>query len=398
MDRVSSRGRRALALVGIAGAGILVAGAIYLRPHPPPAEPVIRLSVETIRPAVAPSRPAYVSFGDADHGAVTMFGRSKGTFVTADGGRTWTPRGTELSYVTFLDPDHVASVGLGPQGRFETSADAGRTWREGSRPVTSGFFSFRLDGTVTSGPYFVDSANGWWLDSRAPGTAPALWRTVDGGRTWDDVAPVGIAASGMPAPPQAPSEQPVFVDQLRGALVVSGRGPGSWPGVATTRDGGRTWRSVSVTWPPVPALGPPGGWSTSATLVARGVRLVLSVDLLADTSVRRWSSLSEDGGLTWAAWAALPAALSVQSAPVFDDAGHLLVADDRLLWTSTDLGGSWRSRPLPLAAGGRALAVIPAQRGALFVVVERGSGAGARAALLRSVDGGGHWAERPLPA
>jgi photosystem II stability/assembly factor-like uncharacterized protein len=396
VERGSSRGRRWLALGGIALAAVLVAGAILLwpraAPHASPTRTKYYTTTVTSGPAVPPGRPAYVSFGDADHGAVTMFNRQPATFLTFDGGLTWRQKGADLSYLAFLDPDHVASAGLEPQNGFAMSGDAGRTWREGSRPAASGAFSLQLDGIVTGGPYFADPADGWWLDAGGRIGAPALWRTADGGRTWDDLAPAGI-----PIAARAASVQPVFVDRLRGTLTAPPIGPGWWPAVAATRDGGRTWSPASVTWPSLPALGPPGAWTASAALVARGGRLVLSLEVHAGASVLRWSSLSEDGGLTWAAWAPLPAASTVNAAPVLDDAGRLLLVDDRRLWTSSDLGASWRSRPLPLAAGRRALAVVPAQRGALFVVTERGSGAGAEEGLLRSVDGGGRWTERMLP-
>ncbi|HEY7201479.1 MAG TPA: sialidase family protein [Candidatus Dormibacteraeota bacterium] len=388
MQRVGDRGRRALVLIGIAAVAAGAAILVYLRPALAPDLPAPRPA-----PAAGPSWTiSSASFGDAQHGAVDVHARGRvATFVTSDGGRTWRRVSTEAAVTTFLDRDHAVAVDLGPSDRFGISDDAGRTWRTVPQPTT--LLGAPLD-VRPSGPFFLDAADGWWFGPR-PGTGQGtLWRTVDGGRTWSDLAP-----SGMPLADQHPL-QPVFIDAVHGAVVIAADGPDVLPALLVTRDGGRSWRNVAPAWP---AISAPSGQAAivSPALLAHGDRLVLSLDVLVARSSgpsqqsQRVLSASEDGGATWGPWTQAPPALPI-AALSFDDAGRLVLVDGTRLWSSTDLGHTWQSRTVTGPDGQRST-LISARGGMLLVARLPAPGGATAAALLRSVDGGGHWTEIALP-
>lgn len=374
--------------MGVATAVAGVASLCYLRPALSPAQPPL---------AAATAPPSWTlfsaSFGDAMHGAVNVYGRGQFvTFVTSDGGRSWRRFSPEATIMTFLDRDHAVAVDLGPANRFWISDDAARTWQTVPQPVLFAGPPQVLLSSLVSGPSFLGPADGWWFGAR-PGTGqPTVWRTADGGRTWTDLVPSGLPTADRRV------LQLVFLDPLRGALVVAAEGPDIWPTLLVTRDGGRTWAPVAPAWPPAGA--PPGqGSLVSPTLLAHGGRLVLALDVLVDRSSgpsqqsRRLLAASEDGGSTWGSWTETPRTLAV-AAMGFDDAGGLVVADGKRLWSSADLGRTWRSGTVAGPDGQRST-LLAARDGMLLVA--RLAAPATASALLRSLDGGGHWSEIRLP-
>jgi hypothetical protein len=404
----STRARRALTLIGLATVAVTAAGAVYLGPgllrsasHQPPT------------PTAAPKLPLVVaSFGDADHGAVTMGGPfSPAIYETSNGGRTWTKQQLGALTMTFLDREHA--VAWGP-GQLETTADSGKTWRSCPAPSSSAPFAILIGAGVIGGPTFLDPKNAWWLDA-GPGP-PSLWHSIDGGITWRQLAGVGI-------PSGQTLGQPVFIDPLRGAIVMSGLGTDSWPSVLTTQDAGESWREVSL--PASPMAGAHLALPTplAAILLAHEGDLVLSLSTLppgVDRSsvgpfgdansrmVSHWSSVSDDGGLTWWPWAAEPTLnLSTLSRPAFDDTGRLLLVDDQRLWISSDEGRTWQGHTIQMPPGERIVALFSARGGALFALAWRPAPESLRQGpsvansgqlgLLRSRDGGARWIEVALP-
>jgi photosystem II stability/assembly factor-like uncharacterized protein len=354
-------------------------------------------------PAAAPSptgtpKPAewqlrLASFADTDHGAVVMGGTptTGDTFVTSNGGRAWTARRIGLSATTFLDRDHA--IALAPS-RFESSADGGRTWLRLQAPVGMPTLGLLLNRTAGA-PFFLDPADGWWIDFQAPPRLgpTRVWRTADGGRTWR-----GLTSSG---PPDGWLYTGLaFVDESTGALVAV-PGHGAQPLVMATLDGGDSWSLATVPDAPVGGPGVELATGDAAQLLVDHGRLVLSIDLTipGGGEFTHWTSVSADGGQTWASWARDPAGTAYPSAaPVVDDAGRLLVANDQLLWTSLDDGRTWEQRPLLLPPGRHAIAVVFAA-GRSLIVATAGPNLGVPPdlTLLRS-DAGSSWSEIRLPA
>jgi hypothetical protein len=408
MEPKSTRARRALTLIGLATVAVTAAGAVYLGPglvrsasHQPPT------------PTAAPRLPLVVaSFGDADHGAVTMGGPfSPAIYETSNGGRTWTKQQLGALTMTFLDREHA--VAWGP-GQLETTADSGRTWRSCPPPFSSGPFDILIGAGVIGGPTFLDPTNAWWLDA-GPGP-PTLWHSIDGGSTWRRLAGAGI-------PSGQTLGQPVFIDPLRGAIVMSGLGTDSWPSILTTQDAGGSWREVSLPASPMAGAHLALAAPVAAILLAHEGDLVLSLITLppgVDKSalgpfgdahnrlVSHWSSVSRDGGLTWWPWAAVPTLnFSTLSWPAFDDTGRLLLVDDQRLWISTDEGRTWQGHAIQMPPGERTVALFSARGGALFALawhpapesLRRGPSRAnsGQLGLLRSRDGGDRWIEVALP-
>ena len=414
MEPASTRARRALTLIGLAVVSITAAGAVYLGPG------LVR-SVQSARQQPAPPPTAaprlqlmMASFGDADHGAVTMIGASSpAIYQTSNGGRTWTKHPPGALAMTFLDRDHAVAWG---QAQLETTTDGGQTWRSSQVPFSLHSFVILVGAGVTAGPTFLDPANAWWLDA-GPGP-PSLWRSTNGGGTWRRLEGAGIPSGHRLG-------QPVFIDSLRGAIVMSGLETDSWPSVLTTQDGGESWQEVSVPAAPVARAHLVLPTPLTAILLAHDGDLVLSLTALPpgvsasslgppgdalNRVVLRWSSVSRDGGLTWWPWAAEPAPSTSYSAlswPAFDDTGRLLLADDQRLWISRDEGRTWEAHPMQIPSGYHAAALVSAHGGVLYALAlrpppeslsQRPSEATiGQLWLLRSRDGGIRWTEVALP-
>lgn len=81
----------------------------------------------------------------------------------------------------------------------------------------------------------------------------------------------------------------------------------------------------------------------------------------------------------------------------FDDKDHLLLADDRRLWTSGDYGRTWQGRSLPLPMNVHAVDLLATRADGLDIAGWRGPKVQGDLVLLRSRDRGAHWSEVPLP-
>ena len=408
MEVGEERTRRAVAWIGVAVLGTLVAGVVYLRPSLAPPT------------AAAPSAPAHVavpasgwrlvsaSFGDANHGAVQLYSAGPApttTFLTSDGGKTWqmaarAPR-NGYAWAGFIDTRTVVAqtvTSLGPVNASPVttriSYDAGRTWRRLADPrVSAGL----------GPPGFLDSEHAWWIDrpqSSDPRTLVALWRTTDGGRSWQELVASGLAASGFPG-------QPVFTDPLHGVLVFTSADRST--SALATDDGGETWRTVKA------FEVPQGTRVLSWVILSRGHRLLSWLLTVPDTMLTAggglffdympFLSVSDDGGQTWSQPRAGPNVVQpgyVGLYPRIDDRGRLLLVDDRRLWISDDGGTTWAARLMQAPAELRPAMLVSAVPGALFAMAARIGPAGTVTlgtplTLIRSIDDGAHWSAVNLP-
>ena len=416
MDVAEERTRRALACIGVAALGTLVAGVVYLRPNLAP--PVATTPADSARVAVSGStwRLVSASFGDADHGIVVF---SPGpapttTFLTSDGGKTWrlAVRAPTNGYVTavFLDTrtvvaQTVSSLGPANPGPVETriSRDAGRTWRRLADP--------RHNPGLGWLPAFLDTQHGWWMDrasSPDPRTAVTIWWTSDGGRSWHELVASGLPASGFPG-------QPVFTDPLHGALLFSS--PDGTESAVATIDGGESWRAIKAPEVPVQATR-----FQNRVLLRYGHRLLSwlvsvppAVSVVSGSVVVQqggaidympFVSLSDDGGQTWSQPRPAPDIVQPRYVsspyPSLDDRERLLLLDDRRLWISEDDGATWAARLMQVPAELRLARLVSAVPGALYAMAAE---TGPRdimtlttpLTLIRSTDGGAHWSVVALP-
>jgi photosystem II stability/assembly factor-like uncharacterized protein len=414
---LSPRGQRAAALIGLAIVAVVVTGLRYLGPS---------LAAAVSRPAAAAATPraprpapalGSVSFVDARHGVVTMFDRGsavisgEATYLTADGGRTWRPvptDGRSFYQILYLDRGLLERyVVNGPLPAVQLSEDGGRSWRTvgNPRPLT-GYGAL---------PTFSSANDALWLDrANAPNGQPfagavGLWRTWDGGRTW--------TAQPLPSLPARSQIVSVALGGPIQELLVEREADGGWWLFATV-DGGASWRRMIRL-----DTASPDEVTLSAFIERHGVQLVTVVEgvpgpvaqgitripsAAGSPSLSLYVAHSDDGGLTWSRLVAAPATASgsgpSRSVPVFDGHGDLVLLDRTRLWSSTDLGATWRARAAQMPEGAPPAALLSGVRdGSLFALAAQPGPIGqggvplAPARLLRSTDGGAHWEYVPLP-
>ena len=246
----------------------------------------------------------YLGFADQTHGWMVLqinksVGLSSGVMLrTEDGGKTWIrlpapPIADHFYFVTAKD----GWLAGGPEGELYVTHDAGATWRrvelKSPRQISTGL------SPVYDLPTFIDDKRGFlpatYESSTSSGTPVVLFRTEDGGKTWQptlrtpallDTHPwapfpsavvdgelltatvssnrVNLLRTGRGAEPKtqsaglpvhAPSaDQLSFISPERGWLLA-----GYW--LLSTSDGGVSWTDVTPTGT-VPALASSAGtWS-----------------------------------------------------------------------------------------------------------------------------------------
>ena len=174
-------------------------------------------------------------------------------FWTADNGEHWTDitpeRGAAtIAHVFFLDDSRGSVLLQADAGddmiklNLAQTANGGHDWSFTPVPIPNQFPG-ELSGVV--GLDFVDSDHGWVVLRKMTSSAFSLGRliaTQDGGNTWR-------------ALPEMPLGAPVvFVNPVNGWLVGDSGVGGSW-NLYRTRDGGKTWQGADIGDPEPAAAG-----------------------------------------------------------------------------------------------------------------------------------------------
>jgi photosystem II stability/assembly factor-like uncharacterized protein len=124
----------------------------------------------------------------------TNAGRDLFLYATHDGGTTWSPSASFARQSFSTDIVSMQdSFTWDWAGVFHVTSDAGTTWRQVTPNVSFGDSLRTMD--------FVSPSTGWVVDVDANGNI-GLYRTVDGGTTWN-------ALFGSTAPPQVPTDTPM---------------------------------------------------------------------------------------------------------------------------------------------------------------------------------------------
>jgi photosystem II stability/assembly factor-like uncharacterized protein len=301
---------------------------------------------------------------------------------------------------TVVEPDYARQT----QRIFHTS-DGGQTWQR----------SVIAAADLETPALFVDGLHGWaFATDHFPGPDAtssyiggqiALYRTSDGGITWQRIAS-GSATSQIwtsssdayGAPPFAASARLQFVTPGLGWLMGTSAHPdlSTYTWMSVTDDGGITWRSVNLAFP-AEAM---AVWRPTFFTEREGVFPVLTFGPAPQNVRGTMLFKTQDGGQTWSS-VAVP--MDVTNA-TFLDLQHAVALDiDKKAIVSTSDGGiHWTSVSLQLPftrlmsadfvtpavgwmlATNRTNSVLPEhgapQKGDVF-------------ALLHTTDGGKTWQE-----
>ena len=389
VGEANGRGRRALLLIGAAGAALLLASFAYAGPSL-----VARARTSAQAPAPAALAGAGLQVVNSQVAWLPLFQAAGGqpfqVFKTTDGGQRWqrvltVSADQPITWMSFFDARR-GLVLAGTRGNPRTAsqlystADGGAHWRTNPLPIETGL----VDGPVAQTLSFADLDHGWYLAGLG-NEAAALYRTLDGGRSWAEVARVDEAhplSHGLELHGRKFGIR--FASAREGWIGIQEPGP---PAVYHSPDGGQTWRLGQLPERPlVPgevrtqlAIEPPKVFGSDAVLMVSGAE--------------SYALASADGGESWSEPRPLPGA---RCCPAVLDASNWWELDGATLYSTSDGGRHWESMSPLLPAGTRLNSVIPASR-AEFWGVGSQLGSLGTAVLLRSRDGGRSWTAVSLP-
>lgn len=209
-------------------------------------------------------------------------------YKTTDGGASWTMQfknenpAAFFDAMAFWDRDHGIAMSDPVAGRFLiiTTANGGRTWTptpaRGIPPALEGEGGFAASGTCIA----VQGRNNVWFGTGGPNGA-RVFSSSDRGLTWE------VAATPLASGKAAGVFSLLFWNARRG-IAVGGdytKERDTEGNVATTDDGGRTWKTIGASLP--------AGYRSAVARVSGTSRLSLIAVGPSGTD----SSL--DGGRTW---------------------------------------------------------------------------------------------------
>ncbi len=236
---------------------------------------------------------------------------------------------------------------------------------------------------------FVDALNGWLATGGSPetqcnGAGNAIWRTTDGGATWQKVASVdypqrsgnGIGYSQCKAGLS-------FVDRNHGFLAAWD--PNDRPTIYRTANGGQTWAPSTLPDPPG-FVTQAGGFALRAGLVKSfGSVLLVPAWGMQDGAPQEseYVFASNDGGLSWTYLA--KTGFGIDNVAMVSATRWLKIGNNGSAQETTDAGRTWHSFTADYS---NAAAVATT-----FVFGDDNVGYGTvRGGIQRTTDGGAHWA------
>jgi photosystem II stability/assembly factor-like uncharacterized protein len=299
---------------------------------------------------------------------------------TASGARLGSPTPSPVvlpSTAQVSAPSSNVVWALVDQRRLFRSTDKGDTWQERSLPSHAG-------GGGQPSISFVDDQLGWMLfpgvpETQCNGAGAELWRTVDGGRNWQQAALVDHQSHAAGGLGYAQCKEYVsFVHSTLG--FVTAWDDNHPPTIYRTADGGRTWSASTLPDPP-DFKTQAGGVELRAGLVKRFGNTLL-VD--AWSQDRQYIFRSTDGGATWSWLTKVPSRYVVMATA----SRWLQYAPEWM--ESTNAGQQWHPFQSDYS---QAAPVAP-------VVAFGGPSVGyatVRGGIQRTSDGGSHWVPIETP-
>ena len=210
--------------------------------------------------AISPSNPNIVWAGTGEEDSRNSISPGGGIFKSSDGGATWSSMGlTETQVIARIvihpvDPNIVYVAALGhiwdanPERGLYRTRDGGETW-DLVKFVSerAGFVDVVMhprDPDVLFASAWERERGPYYLQSGGPGSG--LWKTTDGGDTWSEVAGNGFPAGekgriGLAIAPSSPRTMYALVE-ARGDGEEEGFGAN---GLYRSTDGGDSWEKMN---------------------------------------------------------------------------------------------------------------------------------------------------------
>jgi photosystem II stability/assembly factor-like uncharacterized protein len=211
--------------------------------------------------AIAPSDPNQIWAGTGEEDSRNSISPGGGVYKSTDGGMTWRLMGLEASEhvgriaVHPTDPNTVFVAALGahwrtnPERGLYKTTDGGENWRRVAfANDTAGFVDVKFHPRNPSvlfatswqrirGPYFMDGG----------GPGSALWKSTDGGETWERFSGGGLPETelGKMNVAFAPSS-PGIVYMMVEAAAPEGSDENNLNGLYRSSDGGETWERTNT--------------------------------------------------------------------------------------------------------------------------------------------------------
>jgi photosystem II stability/assembly factor-like uncharacterized protein len=311
-------------------------------------------------------------------------------FKSDDGAATWQQLGSAASTVAIaVDPRNPSNLYAGTSQGILKSSDRGVTFTDisGNLPVGA-VTKIAVDPSNSSALYILNTSP----SAASPGSTNIIYKTTDGGATWNAL-PTGLPDNAyitvLSVAPSSPSTVYAFAPPVFATAVA---GPPFAGGLIRSTDGGQTWQMLTLISP--------------NTLIS-----MLVIDPIKSTTLYALTSQgmlkSSDGGDTWNSLSNNlppglgPAALSIDPS----NPNTLYVALRRFgpegpswnIGKSTDGGASWTlsSVTLPSNLGVNTVVVDPATPSQLYLGASAinfpqaaNPGGGARGGVFKSVDTG----------
>ncbi len=272
------------------------------------------------------------------------------------------------SDILFTDREHGWIITGGPQGPgaiFRT-LDGGETWEDMAR------CSLNAIDHRFYGAFFLDSTTGWVCGEHGEGEDGVLWHTLDGGNSWE-VWEAGAPGTGLPL--SHPFFQICFCTRTRGFIISSGLP------LLETDDGGRSWKaSAEKDIFPFGLTFLPGG--------QRGFLLSQDLNPLTWQSMKTCHFATDDGGHTWTAiddqFEGLEqGGVDIACCRFFNEMEGLLCGPEGVLYRTADAARTWQKVNHPCGTVDlNTMCVIPDGRAWL---------AGSNGVCASSTDYGRNW-------
>jgi photosystem II stability/assembly factor-like uncharacterized protein len=299
--------------------------------------------------AVAPSDPniIYVGTGEGLHRPDLSVG--DGMYRSTDAGRTWHHLGLDDGQqipdlaVDPKNPDRVFAAVLGhpygpsAQRGIYRSLDGGNTWQQVlAKDNDTGGYAVAIDPTrpnIVYASLWQDRLGPWEDKNQFQGTNGGLFKSTDGGNTWQRLS-AGLPESSTQINFSIAASKP---DRIYAAVGTNE--PGTYSsaaglGVFRSDDGGATW--TRITSDPRPALRIGGGDLPVIRVDPSNPEVVYSTGLVTMQSV--------DGGKTWRSLRGAPGGDDYQNIWISPNNSDILaLVSDQGAVISVNGGNTWSS-------------------------------------------------------